>query len=353
MSGFQSAIGGGQGSGKPVRSGTSAPPQKKPASTEQHTEKSHWWQFGLTTWLLIIGLAVINAGMFVKPELLESLGGRVWRLFSFFDIRFWPWWYWPIFWIVIIGIVIRYLLGERITVADYNKEPSDQLRQLRRLVTIVAVGLTGVLVVVHTRLAVFLSGLLGNLFSSNAPWWAWPTVWTFIIIGLLTLKIIMAARESRFVPATAQVAPVKQKTFNAATAPARKTFNAVTGVRQATNGSDDSWIRAVARSAVQRATLVGPMVWWSVGGVIVFILVAWVGYWYTTTEWIDKEGYPISKPWWIWPLLCALIGCGGVAIKMIIAVREAGAEGAFRSGKPKPKPVKPQKPIGFNVPRKK
>ena len=433
MAGFQSAIGGGTGVGKaPKPTPQTAPPQ----NSDQIDEQSQWWKFGTTTWFLITGLIIINAGMFVKPELLEGLGGRMGQ---FFDIRFWAWWYWPVFWIIIIGAATRYLLTVRIENMETQGEDSTQHVQLKRLVTITAIGLALLLVCVHADvfaafrqfagqlfsagipwwgmplfwllfigvlitiwgiqryreqsgqyvewdrqtltwtitgigigLAVIFAGIIGiyngaNFFTSIAsmPWWGWSAVWIALIVGLLIYKVVMVVQEEsvsnspntvKAMAVAPSPAPVQQKTktFNAVTAPAvKKTFNAATGPRSVPQTGREKWSFSNLPGVSALADL-GPIVWWSVAGVAVFIFLAWFGYWYTATEWIDKEGYPIAKPWWVWPLLFVLIGCGVVVAKVIIALREGAAEGAFRREKPKfTLPVKPQKPTGFNIQRKK
>ena len=186
MSGFRSAVGGNTGSGQAARPGGGSlqPPFSQNAPDVHDTRSSRWWEFGVTTWLLIVGLVVINVGMFVSPELLERLGGRIWRLLSFVDVRYWPWWYWPIFWIIVIGAVTRYLLTGRIEMMEAQREDSTQHYQLRRLITILTVGLTALLICVHANIFTAFRHFVGQLLSSDFPWWGMPLFWS-LLIGVL------------------------------------------------------------------------------------------------------------------------------------------------------------------------
>ncbi|MCL2348258.1 MAG: hypothetical protein FWC50_08345 [Planctomycetaceae bacterium] len=177
MPGFQSATGGGQ---NPAPRNVKPLNQTPPPGEQQR----RWWQFGLTTWLLIFGLIVINAGIFVKPEMLDKVFAQLWRLLGFVDVRFWPWWYWPVFWIIVIGLVGRYLLAERIEFTEVQGEDADQLRKLRRLITIIAVGLSGVMICVHSNLAGHLQNLIAWFYSSNFTWWVLPLAVSLIILLL-------------------------------------------------------------------------------------------------------------------------------------------------------------------------
>ena len=199
----------------------------------------------------------------------------------------------------------------------------------------------------------------------SLPWWSWSAFWIVVIVGLVIYKIVMVAQESgshataprtQTATATPQAAPAKQRTFNAATAPApaKKTFNASFGSRAGgPSAVREGWSLSSLPGMAALAEA-GPIVWWIIGGVIGLLPISWFIYWYVTTEWIDKEGYPIPKPWWVWPLAFLLLGLGVLTFKIVQMVREGAADGAFRStSRPVAKPQKPQKPTGFNVQGKK
>jgi len=186
MPGFQPVTGGGQ---KP------APRNVKPLNQPPSEDERPWWKFGLTTWLLVFGLMVINAGVFVKPGMLDKIGVQFWWFLGLVDVRFWPWWYWPIFWIIVIGLFGRYLLSERIEFADVQGHDTDQLEQLRRLVTIIAVGLAIVMICVHSNLAGHLRWLLGQFNAIQYPWWAPSLAITLIIVLLGIVLMVQRAHK--------------------------------------------------------------------------------------------------------------------------------------------------------------
>jgi hypothetical protein len=396
---------------------------QKPAPTSE--EQRPWWRFGLTTWLLIFGLIVINAGIFVKPEMLDAIVIRFWWLLGFVDVRFWPWWYWPVFWTIVIGLVGRYLLAERIDFAEVQGQDTDQLKQLRRLVTIIAVGLAAVLVCVHSNLAGHLRGFLGwfstiqypwwapslaiiliiallgfvrmvqraqeendsegwslrtmlgvilggiagitvifggtiaytnGLFTSQSlpslPWWGWPVFWVVVIAGLLTYRIFTAFHGKEV---SAQ-SPVKFQTTAAPiqqTAPALvkpKGFNAATGRTQAgfRAGTPKDRTPLLERLGLSSLRELGMIVWLVPVGLVLLAIIGYFCYRLMTMEWIDAEGYPVSKPLWIWALPFVILTLGAITWKVVLVIRENMEDGAFRSSRTVA-PGKPQKPKGFNT----
>ena len=362
MSGFRSAVGGyppksGQGA-KPGGGSTQSPPKKTPPTEDtENVSKFRSRMFSPTVCLLAFVLVMVGIGIFIDPKKL-----------SLFDVRLWPVWYWPVLGVTVACIVLLFIFDRRIDIARRNDAPYEQLCQLRRLMLITISGLVGVLVVIHTRLAAALSGVVGSMFSSDAPWWVWPAFWSTLIVGLFVAKVVMALREARLqnpqnagvrkqpLDAPLQTAavptPAKQKTFNAVTAKIPAAGRSAVGTRMNVQRDHGKWSFSDLPGISALADL-GPIAWWCAAGVVMFIVFAWFGYWYTTAEWIDNEGYPISKPWWIWPILFALIGCVVFAIRMMEAIHEGAAAGAFRRDKPTVrKPAKPQKPAGFNMQRK-
>ena len=185
MPGFQPVTGGGQ---------NPAPHNVKPLNQPPSEDERPWWKFGFTTWLLVFGLVVINAGIFVKPEMLDAIVALLWRVLGLVDVRYWPWWYWPVFWIIVIGLVGRYLLAERIEFAEVQGQDTDQLCQLRRLVTIIAVGLAIVMICVHSNLAGYLRGLIGQFYTIQYPWWAPSLAITLVIILLGIVWMVQRAQ---------------------------------------------------------------------------------------------------------------------------------------------------------------
>jgi len=431
MPGFQSATGGGQ---KP------APRNTKPLDqTPLSEEERPWWKFGLTTWLLIFGLVVINAGIFVKPEMLDKVVALFWWLLGFVDVRFWPWWYWPVFWIIVIGLVGRYLLSERIEFTEVQGEDADQLRQLRRLVTIIAVGLSVVMICVHsnmaghlrvlirqfytiqypwwtpplaitlivallgivwmvqraqeendsegwslqTTLGVIVGGIVGIvvLFSgiiaytngfftslsqtSLLPWWGWPAFWVVVIAGLLAYRIFTAfhrkettaqtkgttVRTAAAVQATqATTTPIQQAAPSLAKP---KGFNAAIGGRTQAGfrgGPTKERTPLLERLGLSALGELGIIVWLIPIGLVLLGVIGYFCYHLMTMEWIDTEGYPIKKPWWVWALPFIILTLGAVIWKVVLVIRENIESGAFRSSKTRSESQsRPQKPKGFNV----
>ena len=411
MPGFQPATGGGR---KP------APRNVKPAPPSE--ELRPWWKFGLTTWLLIFGLVVINAGLFVKPEMLDSVVAQFWRILGFVDVRFWPWWYWPVFWMIVIGLVGRYLLAERIEFAEAQGQDADQLSQLRRLVTIIAVGLSVVMICVHSNLAGYLRVLIGKFYtlqypwwtpslaitlvivllgivwmvqraqeendfegwslrttlavilggitgiavmiggavayangffsslSFSLPWWNWPVFWVAVIAGLLAYRIFTAFHgqetsapssvkfQTTVVPAQQAPTPTKPKGFNSSTRPQ-------TGFR---TGSMKERTPLFERLGLSSLREMGMIVWLIPIGLVLLAVIGYFCYHLMTMEWIDAEGYPISRPWWVWALPFAILVLGALTWKVVLVIRENTDSPPFRPSHPTPQ-SKPQKPRGFNV----
>jgi len=429
MPGFQPITGGGQ---KPApRKVKPSPPP--PASEEE--EQRSWWKFGLTTWLLIFGLIVINAGLFVKPGMLDVLVTQLGRVLGLVDVRFWPWWYWPVFWIVVIGLVGRYLLAERIEFAEVEGLDTDQLEQLRRIVTIIAVGLAVVMFCVHSNLADYLRILIGQFYSIQYPWWApsfaitlviillgivwmvqrvqeennasdgwslrttlsvvvggiagitvvffgtiayfngffsslsqslslpwwgWPVFFITVIAGLLIYRIFtvlqgkgaaaqtkaMSVRTTATTQAT--VAPIQQA---ASTKP--KGFNAAVGNRPQTGfraGTIQERTPLLERLGLSKLREMGMIVWLVPVGLALLAVIGYFCYRLMTMEWIDAEGYPISRPWWIWALPFAILALGALTWKVVLILRENMEDGAFRSSRTRSvSQSKSQKPKGFNM----
>ena len=48
------------------------------------SDEERWWQLSASTWLLILGLILLNVGCFVKPTLLDSM-------IQLLDVRLWHW----------------------------------------------------------------------------------------------------------------------------------------------------------------------------------------------------------------------------------------------------------------------
>jgi len=418
MPGFQPITGGGQ---NPV------PRNVKPLNQPPQSEDERpWWKFGLTTWLLIFGLVVINVGIFVKPEMLDKIVTQLWRFLGFVDVRFWPWWYWPVFWIVVIGLVGRYLLSERIEFAEVQGEDADQLIQLRRLVTIIVVGLSAVMICVHSNLAGHIRWLIGQfntiqypwwtptlaitliiallgivwiiqrartendtepwslgttisvvaggivgimaifvgiiaytngLFASQSlpfPWWGWPAFWVVVIAALLVYRTFMAFRGQTptvqtTTPAQISATPIQQTSVS--TKP--KGFNASLGNRSKAGfrtGQTTERTPLLERLGLSTLREMGVIVWLIPVGLVLLAVIGYFCYRLMTMEWIDAEGYPVTKPWWIWVLPFALLGLVVVTWKMVLLIRENVESGTFRSSKTQASSqTKPQKQKGFNV----
>lgn len=101
MSKFQLAIGGQSGNAKNVPPSQQSLKQtaERVYITEQN--EAQWWQFGLTTWLLIFGLLLLNVAAFFSPDE-RSLRLLLWT----FDYHHWPTWYAVNLWIATVGIFL-------------------------------------------------------------------------------------------------------------------------------------------------------------------------------------------------------------------------------------------------------
>jgi hypothetical protein len=85
------------------------------------SHKPSCWHFGTTTWLVIIGLILLNIGFFLHP-FVSVAGGFFADLFSLLDFRTWPFWYF-ICLVFVVGCSVRWFFL-------YRKYVNDDLDQL-------------------------------------------------------------------------------------------------------------------------------------------------------------------------------------------------------------------------------
>jgi len=339
------------------------------------------------------------------------------------EIRHWSWWYWPAFWCIVIFTVVRLLLMQRLESENIQTESSNQLKQLRRLLAIVIVGLLVILLCVHSNLSGFLRvpairfssfrfpwwsaplaitlviALLGVIwmvqryreeneveewslqkklglviagimvimaifggvlaytnnmismqsfsFSMSFPWWGWPAFWVTVIAGLLTYKVVAVIRDRE--PSTQTAIPKQKQQTPASVKP--KGFNTAVGGRSQTGfraGTMKECKPLLERFGLSSLREMGMTVWLIPVGGVLLAVIGYFCYRLLTMEWIDAEGYPISRPWWIWALPFAILALGALIWKVVLIIRENREDGAFRPSRPTPQ-NKPQKPRGFNM----
>jgi len=339
------------------------------------------------------------------------------------EIRHQSWWYWPVFWCIVIFTVVHLLLLQRFDSSDTQVENTRQLKQLRRLLAIVVVGLMMILICVHSNLSNFIRvpfvrfssirfpwwsaplaitlviALLGVIwviqryreeneveewslhkklgliaggivaivaifggvmaytnnmismqsfsFSQSLPWWGWPAFWVTVIAGLLTYKVVVVIRDQE--PTTQAAIPKQKQQIPASVKP--KGFNAAVGNRQQTGfraGITRERTPFLERFGLSKLREIGMVVWLVPVGLVLLAVIGYFCYRLFTMEWIDAEGYPISRPWWVWALPFAILALGALIWKVVLIIRENREDGAFRPSRPAPQ-NKPQKPRGFNM----
>ena len=103
-------------------------------------EEEPLWRFSRSTWLLILGLILFNAGCFLRPSLLDT----------FLDVRLWPWWAIPGAVVLLIFCVFWFLIALRWE----NRDERQQERAVRFLRFSIYLSVSFFLVLlVHSTLA--------------------------------------------------------------------------------------------------------------------------------------------------------------------------------------------------------
>lgn len=91
-----------------------------------------WQTFGMTTWLLIGGLVLLNVGCFLSPSILDTVLSVIFFpisfLFHLLDFRTWAWWYFPG---VIAGLVFSvrwFFLYQTYVNDDFDPQSLDEAK---------------------------------------------------------------------------------------------------------------------------------------------------------------------------------------------------------------------------------
>ncbi|MDR1383061.1 MAG: hypothetical protein LBJ67_04325 [Planctomycetaceae bacterium] len=134
---------------------------------------------------LLVGLFIISFFVFfVVGKRFEYVSHLINNAFRMTEIHYRSWWYWPVFWIIVIGTVVRYFLVRRVTTKEQN-EHRNHLTQLQRLLTIIVFGLMFILICVHSDMAGILKSLIGKFHGIKYPWWCLPLGCGLLIAAVL------------------------------------------------------------------------------------------------------------------------------------------------------------------------
>lgn len=149
-------------------------------------DQEKWYQLDSSTWILLFGLTLFNVGCFLDPTLIDGL-------IHFLDLRFWPWWYFPIA-IVYLLFAIQWIRIYLATLNDNLDEVDEEKAARFRPMSIIVTLDLGLIVVLHT------SGLgwkLGRPFYlwSTYGTVSWVAVFTFFIILILIVVTIHYVKE--------------------------------------------------------------------------------------------------------------------------------------------------------------
>ena len=195
--------------------------------------------------------------------------------------------------------------------------------------------------------------------SLSLPWWGWPLFWVVVIAGLLAYRIFTVFRGKDTTAPTKGAIVRTAATVQAPAAPTQqaapakpKGFNASVGGRSAAGlraGATRERTPILERLGLSALREMGMVVWLVPVGVVLLAVVGYFCWQLMTMEWIDAEGYPISKPWWVWVLPFALLALGAITWKVVLVIRENREDSAFRSSRPTPQNKPQQKPRGFNM----
>lgn len=147
-------------------------------------DQSPWWYLSTSTWLLIAGLLVLNAGCFLDASTVD-------RVFRLLDIRQWPWWYFPIF-LVAVALLTRCIIIA-VHYPDYDKYERDEAKKFIRLTICLAV--TGT---IASLSRFFRFGW--DMINAFKDWFAHgefsPSALIVLLIALVLLTIVIYAFTS-------------------------------------------------------------------------------------------------------------------------------------------------------------
>jgi Flp pilus assembly protein TadB len=290
------------------------------------------------------------------------------KAFLLTEIRYWSWWYWPVFGSIVICTIVRYFLVQYISSTREYGENQDCLNQLQRILTMIVLGLMFLLICVHSDIAA--TTFARKIHAIKHPWWRLSLVFSFLIVVLGSLWFVQKYRENSKSKTKMQTTPksaTRQSTISQSVpapqpqiAAPLKGFNMSMGGGKTRGGFQrqnqterDSFFDRLGISAgfsfLRENKLLISLI---VGGVILLAVLIYFGYKLLTMEWIDAEGYPIAKPWWLYLIPFLLLGCGILVYKIIGMIRENAAERSSRPDKNSPARTqqRSQKPTGFNKP---
>ncbi|MDR1477979.1 MAG: hypothetical protein LBJ00_03465 [Planctomycetaceae bacterium] len=139
------------------------------------------WKFGATTWLLVVGIVLLNIGCFSKLSILDMFFGGI---FNLFDFRTWAWWYFVIIVAVFVCSIRWYLLYQKYIDDDFDPTSSEEAKCFCLLS-----GILTLLVVIFVFLHRF--SLLQYFYQPLYSWFGFGIV-TFaaFLILILLLAIV-------------------------------------------------------------------------------------------------------------------------------------------------------------------
>ncbi|MGL6193706.1 MAG: hypothetical protein ACRC2T_02650 [Thermoguttaceae bacterium] len=156
----------------------------------KHSEdKTRWWQFDSTTWILIAGLVIINVAFFIDISAVLSYIATIGKIL---DVRLWPRWYLPIVMIIVVCAVKwlwNYLSWKNDDLDDYNAEKSWAFFVMSATLSLEAI----ILIVLHaTKILKFLFLHLWMWFYIGS--YSYAAVLCFLLICAFIMVAIYVVR---------------------------------------------------------------------------------------------------------------------------------------------------------------
>lgn len=330
MSSFKPATGGGQ---KPT------PQKAKPTPPPEEKRPRRFFRLP-QTWLLIAGLIVIIAGYFFGSGLLGWFGTFSRRLAGIIDVRHWQWWYYCVF-------LLIFVLAVKCVLTTWNWKSHDTTERQ----TAIRFFRMSFVISFALLFMVFMHGLnissgIASAFSDWArfgvfSWVAFSAFWIVFLLLAFVFHLIIEWVRLAFLGEVV-LEPLPQKSAKPqivkSVVPQTKGFN--TSVQRPSNSfssfsprkKTSFWERWDISFLSENKTVI----LLGLGGIALLCLLGFFFYRFVTMQWIDSEGYPISKPWWLWALPFILLAIGGLVYKIVMIIRENAEDTASQ---PKNKPV--------------
>lgn len=143
---------------------------------KDHSDEEKWWKLSPSTLLLFAGLILFNLGCFLDPHLID-------RCIRFFDVRFWPWWYF-LFPLLAAGSFFQFYRIKRdwSDYFDYEKKRAKQF---------ICLSVT-LLLILMFFVVLFESGKVNVFFRPVGAWFGYGyfTFAALIRCALLTAGIV-------------------------------------------------------------------------------------------------------------------------------------------------------------------